>query len=169
MIRVIEGLEKWEVIKRASEGESWAYFDGLDWMKPSSQCESNLILLMNRLDAAIIDTSTPEIDWSKFDWDFFNQYGGLCIVTAENIAYKIDEPPLSPLYDLSESPFYYWPGGECPVPDNVEVEVLLRNGRSHKDTACGWGDSWEDGAVNLSDDYMLDIIAFRITGIISNG
>ena len=58
---------------------------------------------------------------------------------------------------LAESPYYYWPGGKCPVPDGVETEITSRDG----DTAIGttntrfrWSHIMGDG----------DIIAFKLTG-----
>ena len=56
----------------------------------------------------------------------------------------------------SESPFYYWPGGEQPVPDNCEVEVVYRIGGKFIGSAGKreWRHIPRSG----------DIIAFRLTG-----
>lgn len=154
-IKVIEGLKPWEVMKRASEGEPVAL-----WLKASKQwAEATRVGVLNWSDkVAIIDTSTPEIDWDKVNWDFFNQYGGLNILFYgnKNDALLQRKPELSaiPHTTLSESPFYYWAGGEQPVPDNVEVEVVYRDGQIGIPKSIAW----------MHQGYQDDIIAFRLTG-----
>jgi len=155
MIEIIEGLEPWEVMKHASEGEPVAYFK-LGWTKitvPHWNWGENSY--------AIIDTSVPVIDWGKFNWEFFNQYGGLTTgEETERFIHRIYEPTTNKdfTYNLVESPFYYWPGGECPVPGNVEVEVEFRAGPSSINTAIKF--KWNHSTY----DKLSDIIAFKLTG-----
>lgn len=50
-----------------------------------------------------------------------------------------------------------WEGGECPVPDDTMVMVMLRNGEISTSTPAGfwsWGHYGEDG----------DIVAWRVAG-----
>ena len=130
-IKVIDGLEPWEVMRRASEGEKWcARVDSCDeWLESADQSHVCLLETMLSIDVAIIDTTTPEIDWDGFDWAFFGEYGGLRI-NGNRLAFDSADFQWITA-ELRESPFYYWPGGEQPVPDNVEVEVVLRDGSIH--------------------------------------
>jgi hypothetical protein len=153
-IKVIEGLKPWEVMKRASEGEPVAAMfrgsvDGK--LKEIGMCRWDWATYL----FFIIDTSKPEFDWDGFNWDFFNQYGGLWVDCGiETI--QIDSAP-SGTPAIGESPFYYWHGGEQPVPDNVEVEGIYREGDKGPQLKARDYHWQNDGA----DD---DIIAFRITG-----
>ena len=56
-----------------------------------------------------------------------------------------------------QQPWLNWRGGECPVPDGMMVEVTLRDGRPHTESAkrCDW--------VHRGNNS--DIIEYRITGI----
>ena len=126
-IKIVEGLLPWQVMKRASEGEVVTYrrkrpsgIEVAEWV-----CNNFPQFDWATNEYGIIDTSTPAIDWDKFDWDFFNQYGGLrCTYDDRKRSISLVAAPIDP-EDLAivESPFYYWLGGEQPVPDMVEVEV----------------------------------------------
>jgi hypothetical protein len=81
-------------------------------------------------EVAIIDEA---LDWGKFDWNFFNQYGGVRAFNREVYISLHGEESYILLhgdeelddFTLRESPLYYWPGSEAPpVPDNVEVQVI---------------------------------------------
>lgn len=162
MIKVIEGLEPWEVMKRASEGEKWVFNGELGWAEGFNQ-SALAHFISDEVKVAIIDTTTTEIDWDKFDWDFFNQYGGLLL----NDWHKYCRSPLSPPDDefcsdgVSESPFYYWAGGEQPVPNNVEVEVVHRDSEKLMQNAKAFNWSHQSEVNSFS---HTDIIAFRLTG-----
>ena len=165
-IKVIEGLEDWEVMKRAGEGEpvaaKHALVDNGEWFElekePGIGCKFNF----QTYSYAIIDITTPEIDWDKFDWDFFNQYGGLGVIFPDGPDMLRER--ISSIKDVNsgdimllESPFYYWPGGGQPVPDNVEAEIILRDGAKVKRKAQTF--EWSVGGRDPG-----DIIAFKLTG-----
>ena len=106
-----------------------------------------------------------EIDWDGFDWDFFNRYGGIGVIfpdgpdmLLENI--KSPKDVNSADIMLRESPFYYWAGGEQPVPDKVEVELIYRDVDKESD-------KWPAGERQWGlYDSNRDIIAFKLTGIV---
>ena len=156
-IKIVEGLKSWEVMKRASEGEPVAVRDAASepWRRVVCAC-------WNWLESqyAIIDTTAPEIDWSGFDFEFFNQYGGLPVKRGEHVM-RLRGPVASERsseFILHESPFYYWPGGDtAPVPDNVEVEVVRGDHMHLLGTKMSWHITEQANAI----------IAFRITGNVS--
>jgi len=158
-IKVIEGLEPWEVMKRASEGEAVAL-----WLAASKQwVDASLCGCLKWDDkVAIIDTTTPEIDFDEFYWDFFGLYGGV-LLAKDGV--QIDTETLWSNTDnitILESPFYYWPGGEQPVPDNVEVEFVWFNvgnyhGAATRSITIG---SFKD----IDEDQIPYLIAFKLTG-----
>jgi len=168
-IKVIEGLEPWEVMKRASEGEAVAEYRaqviGLNESSPEPDVYQEAgwykvdtpLWRWNTNKYAIIDTTTPEIDFDEFYWDFFGLYGGVLLakdgvqIGAETLWSNTDN------ITILESPFYYWPGGEQPVPDNVEVEVvflLMDSG----------GRDLEIHAAKDVDWRGFNLIAFKLTG-----
>ena len=165
-VKAIKGLAPWEVMRRASEGEPWAYYYGTlenRWIDAQEfDFERMCDMVVHGRKIAIIDTATPEIEWDKFDWDFFNQYGGLLIDCGLLFACDNPEKAKDNNAELRESPLYYWPGGEQPLPDNIEVEVcksvaISINGAPslHKNIDIGKAGSfhWDDG---------VDI--FKLTG-----
>ena len=161
-IKVIAGLEPWEVIKRAGDGEQFAYrdyddFDG-NWKTPSGS--THLRWNMHKYEFAIIDTTTTSIDWDKVDWDFFNQYGGIPVLTPDIREIRRTSINQDLWNELRESPFYYWPGGAQPLPDNVEVEVIFRDDQQsiRRAGASEWA------RVFAHDERLADIIAFKLTG-----
>ena len=163
-IKVIKGLEPWEVMKRAGDGEPVAirqrYSNG-DWRLYSHKGFDFI-----HFEFAIIDTTTPSIDWDGFNWDFFNQYGGLrCNYDDGKRSISIKETPADP-EDLAivKSPSYYWPGGEQPVPDNVEIETVWRDGSTMTEKASDF--EW---AHFRSGRCMGDTIAFKLTGRVCDG
>jgi hypothetical protein len=160
-IKIVPNLQPWEVMKRASEGESVALCISPPHADVKWESVEDVSWNWGEFIYAIIDTTAPEIDWSGFDFDFFNQYGGLgtSSVADSSRKYVTKSEPLSPeVIKIRESPFYYWPGGDkAPVPDNVEVEVIMRSGT--------------DGTVGEAHYFKwgnhTSIIAFRITGNVS--
>lgn len=163
-IKIIEGMRPWEVMKAADEGNRVAFrgrvMENGRPMPPSEWCEANTSALWDwkTYNYAIIDDSQPIIEWDKFDWEFFNQYGGLFVITekfggvlAMDANFSNDNATA-----LQESPFYYWPGGECPVPRDVEVETIYNN-------AAGGRTEMKSIAKDIHWDDC-DIIAFRLTG-----
>ena len=168
-IKVIKNLKPWEVMRRAGEGEPVAavYLGSTEGALREEDCDVKMD--WSAFIYYIIDTTTPEIEWDKFDWDFFKRSGfsGLP-VTYENITDCIGSPPAYPdICELRESPFYYWPGGEQPVPDDAGIKVVLRNGSTHEGSASMWAKAWGDGATNPSEiscNKDKDIISFKLTG-----
>jgi hypothetical protein len=61
-----------------------------------------------------------------------------------------------------QSTFTYWPGGECPLPEGVQLEIVMRNGESMTIGAqyCCW-----DRSSEVSENFDSDIIAYRIIGL----
>ena len=168
-IKIVEGLQPWEVMKRASEGDPVAIK-----MSHSTElfreCTFTPKFNWDKCLYAIIDIpATPAVAWGRFDWAFFKQYGGVSIKEMLPLigdAYDtIKTPPaFGADFELRESPFYYWPGGDtAPVPDNVEVELILRDGTPPKPMAAGMLRDWAYG-LNKAEQCSGDIIAFRLTG-----
>ena len=164
-MKLIKDLKQWEVLKRASEGEPFAYRRryGLvaganEWEKPEGTTHTEWN--MSEYEFAIIDTTEPELDWSKFNWGFFEQYGGLLVV-GDNIKYNWTRwlPAHHSKLDLRESPLYPWTGGECPVPGNVEVEIVLRDVLGESSYINSASSLWWKHKKDID-----DIIAFKITG-----
>ena len=162
-IKVIEGLEIDAVVGRhIDNGCRVARYRATQkrWIE-CPNLMSILLAIRDGMDIAIIDTATPEIEWDKFDWDFFNQYGGLMVEIGGgnfSVSSMDDATRNHDSYELRESPFYYWLGGEQPVPDNIKIEIILRGGINKVSTAGGC--DWSHGGVNPS----ADIIAFKLTG-----
>jgi len=161
-IKTLKDLKPREVMKRASEGESWAVLYNVDsvYKRPDNQSFKNLCnCVANFIHVTIIDTSEPVIDWDKFDYKFFNQYGGLPVHNdgIEGWMHKAEDNYIFNVDGLVKSPFYHWQGGKCPVPDSVEVEIIYRTGVGHVAAAgeCGW---FTDMIAENN------IIAFRLTG-----
>jgi len=164
-IKTIDGLELWEIVKRVSDGEKWAVYSNNGYVDPelySIQSLAKYIMCADKV--AIIDTSTPEIDWEAFNWDFFNQYGGIPVIFPDGPDMLLER--IKSIKDVNsgdimirESPLYYWAGGEQPVPDNVEVEVEYRHGGEY--TADAGGFDWDYTEIEPPRD---DIIAFKLTG-----
>ena len=161
-IKVIENIERWKVMLRASEGEQIAYWDNerQEWLKSFDgfRDQNGIPLPLFGVRLAIIDTTTPEINWDDFNWDFFNQYGGL--LTCFNYGSECDNMIVRSTIEcgtykmeLRESPPYPWQGGECPLPDGIEVEVTYRYGERDKA-----GVPWSHTNGNY------DIIAFKLIG-----
>lgn len=199
-IKIIEGLEPWEVVKRASEGEPVASRIRVgphptSWSKAKPARWNSIVY-----DYAIIDTAIPEINWEEFNYEFFNQYRGLPVRnsvhlheylinfpidsgnspitfavnstdieftdpgTGEIITYRFDNEEWAVLKrsgvrELRESPFYYWPGGECPVPGNVEVEVKCWPGDQGPGPGTAKSFTWDRNPGT-----NRNIVAFRLTG-----
>lgn len=70
--------------------------------------------------------ATPKQQWyDQVDWEYFAANGGLMVSGGYSSTFRATNK--AHVHDgmaLAESPFwYYWPGGECPLPDNVKVEV----------------------------------------------
>lgn len=163
-IKIIEGLEPWQVMKRASEGASVAVR-----YKTVPRTRSWVRLMAENWDwvhfeYVIIDTSTSETDWDGVDWDFFNQYGGLPVIvfdgqfTITSLYNRAGDILDGETVEPRESPLYYWAGGGMPVPANVEVEIALRSGM--KKTGAAGGYSWRNDTCPNVD----DIIGVKITG-----
>ena len=167
-IKVIEGLEPIEVMKRVLAGEELAAKHGDTWGRSWSddgiEFRHMCQLIANGREIAIIDTSTPEIDWNKVKWQFFSLYGGIQLLIDGEPMDDEQEWGLHDNVTFAESPFYYWVGGEQPVPDNVEVEVIRREGGSEI-YAAGQIRTWSNDRLHRQDRY--DIIAFKLTGGVS--
>lgn len=73
------------------------------------------------------------------------------------------EKRIANVYNWPEN-FIYWPGGECPVPDGLEFEYIVRAGVTHSNelrlaSSHGWNHICVGG----------DIIAYRLTGGVMEG
>lgn len=175
-IKVIEGMEPDEVMRaHRVEGKRIAqdYKGGTDW----SEIYYEPLWNWAKCDYAVIDDSQPEIDWDGFDWDFFNQYGGLPFESkfAEDMDGSKTKLLANSALDISDygltslrpSPFYHWPGGKQPVPDNVEVEIkyIAIYSEIHSKiittTIKACDIEWEHG---IAENLDGDVIAFRLTG-----
>jgi len=153
-IKIIEDLEPWEVMRRACEGKPVVYraVHNGTWREDKHPAWN-----WYQFNYAIIDTTEPVIDWSKFNYKFFNEYGCLPVAykgRSRFVTNSVIQRDTS--FCLRESPFYYWPGGKCPVPSNVEVEVILRN--AYKTVISAGNYRWTHTGK------QADIIAFRLTG-----
>jgi len=163
-IKVVEGLEPWQVLERASEGEPVASLTMIGkWVEVFGWTTKSLAgRIADGRKIAIIDTTTPKTDFNdpKWNWDFFNQYGGVPVGWLCSVGYA-KTAKITDGCSLRESPFYYWPGGEQPVPDNVEVEVIMRNYNSVADTGTQQAHifTWQHDSEGMD-----DIIAFKLTG-----
>lgn len=164
-MKVIE-MPPWDVMKEvATNGKRFAIKTSTgNWQAPSDNSRYTDIInwLVEGHGVALIDDSIPYVDWNDFDWTFFNQYGGIQILFGDLKQYIMH--PSKKERQLCTSPFYHWPGGKCPTPPNVEIEVILRNGHRHTDRADYWDEAWDDGTMYPSTDSDRDIIAFRLTG-----
>ncbi len=162
-MNIIEGLKPWEVMKAYEEdGKRVAYrmIPNEEWHDAPTP-----VWDWRRKNYAIIDDTAPVIDWDGFNWEFFNQYGGVLIKPDDS---GLPSPtsvnhalPVGFDVQLREAPFYPWFGGECPVPGNAEVEVVfmvltrgiggvMRNYITGRADAINWADQ--------------NLIAFRLTG-----
>ena len=64
---------------------------------------------------------------------------------------------------IEQAEFTYWPGGECPLPDGVMVEVIFRDGGKKTDVAVDKL-RWEH-FLSAREFTGSDIIAYRILGL----
>jgi len=155
-------MKSWEVIREVTENQKrWAYSVGCGdqiWSEPQDQSVDQLMYrIFTKYHVAIIDDSHPDINWEKFNWDFFDQYGGLpalsasgapTVISKRSLILHIDSPT------LRTTPFFYWPGGEQPVPNNVEVEVIVWIDHKRTMTEVASAIDWNDE----------ELLAFRLTG-----
>jgi hypothetical protein len=164
-IKVIEGLSWWEVARQVDEeGKRFAFKCQGEWTAAIVHKESNVLAYLElKRQVAIIDDTKPEIDWDGFDWDFFNQYEGVkMVMSGGNNPYIMatNKDIAEFVGQLAPSPFYYWPGGKQPVPDNVEVEVEdvfeddAENVNSERQTLAARGVRWNSDRL----------VSFRLTG-----
>lgn len=153
--------EPWKVMKAASEGKRVAMKNNDGSYRENMQ--PRLIPFGQFIvgNVAIIDESQPEINWNGFDWEFFNQYGGLAVDSAGE--HKLDGFVhfCSNENKLRESPFYPWFGGKCPVPGSCEVRIRFVYPLGHEGkigikeyTYAAKDVDWMDSAN----------VAFRLTG-----
>lgn len=164
--------EPWKVMKAASEGKRVVrkmIEESSDNYRPYDAPKWNWAVY----DYAIIDDSQTELTeewWEGFDWEFFKPYHGLTVWIGDALTFLPRHGVLPKDWDckLAESPFYYWGGGECPVPGNVEVEVQRRNG--YRDIERASKLKWDylmlrNPEPNLAyQPHHMDIISFRLTG-----
>jgi hypothetical protein len=173
-MNIIKGLKKWEVMKAVEEGKPWAA-SGLEddvWIRMHGSMKAMGACLAQGHDIAIIDEpKEPVIEWDEFDWGFFTQYGGLQMRYSgsrpEGYASTRRDAPIAAdarKWELRESPLYPWTGGECPVPGNVEVEVVRRIDQSFRDEMFYIGEASKFPWNHVGGSCAWDVIAFRITG-----
>jgi len=161
-IKVIEGLKPWEVMKAFEEGKgvAFAFKGGCDWSV--NECPTWNWVAM---DYAVIDDSHPVIPWDEFDWEFFNQYGGLLVIYCGQERMRKHTNSDAAYDGLLASPFYPWFGGKQPVPDCVEVEIEKV---TINYSACNVATSISRKHETMqAKDVVWDwrnIVAFRLTG-----
>lgn len=175
-MRTVPDLEPWEVMKAASEGKRIAFKwrEGPGNIPAIQECSYPPAFDWHRCEYFVI--VPPNNHWDEFDYEFFNQYGGLPvtyisggptegITDGRNLHWLDDNATLRP------SPFYFWGGGACPVPENAEVDVWYR-GKDTEITLAGnlqWSHSPFDSPMDSSLKSALgDIIAFRLTGNVAS-
>lgn len=172
MIKVIEGLPWYEVARQVEEeGKRFVFrldAASLANLKLSNNGwnhgDSTVEIKKGHLEFGIVDESKPVIDFDGFEWEFFEPYGGVCIL-VDGCAFRVygkDHAFIkTEVVTLRESPLYPWVGGECPVPGNVEVTVTNRNGFEFTLPAfqCNFEHKYDEPSKHGN-----DIINFRLTG-----
>jgi hypothetical protein len=144
------------------------YGMGIDWQRVAIPTWNPDLYYKLEKSALHPDNIKPKkrlIDWSKMPRGAMTNYGMLWEATSPNVIWLIADKE-DGLYSRSQhtlrlaeqTQFTYWGGGECPVPDGVVVEVTTRERVVYARES-----------VNLiwrhDDDYLTDIIAYRITGL----
>jgi hypothetical protein len=114
------------------------------------------------------------IDWSKMPRGTMTNCGEfLGFSSPHPISRKIYPQCLRASFDSSsynmeqlrlaeQTQFTYWGGGECPVPEGVVVEAILRDGDKYKNPT-----SWRHAIIN-DEPHCGDVIAYRIIGLASD-
>lgn len=157
-IKIIEGMSNGDVMnayEQMFQPLAYRQRGSEDWVKTSYPLWD-----WYTYEYAIIAPSLPPINWNDVDWGFFNQYGGVPLLynglpMKENQTWDSSND-----VTFATSPYYYWPGGECPLTVSVEVEVILRGGDTLTLEAEGvnWGTTLNS---------LRQVIAFKLTGRIS--
>lgn len=154
MTMKIKECEPWEAMKASMEGKRVAVYSNVNKLWAEKVCEH----FYSNATYGIIEES--ELVWNKFDWDFFNQYGGIWVVGKANTKHRVMESDTkchpNSCKKLIESPWYSWSGGEQPVPDNVEVEVVWFDKVNIRSTYKNRADE-----LDWDNPYLL---VFRLTG-----
>lgn len=107
------------------------------------------------------------IDWSKMPRGTMTNRGTLLSYSERRFATilstcnsYVGETEIRNLRLKEQTQFTYWGGGECPVPEGVVVECILRKGI--KLNNCSRNLYWKHDSVVEQDRH---IIAYRITGL----
>ena len=118
---------------------------------------------MKVLDWSKMPSGVPVVAWNSNEQGRRPLFFGRLLNLPKNPYFCPDEyggivGTLFQCIELREqAEFTYWPGGECPLPDGVMVEVVHRSGFERKGVATDF--EW-DKQLEYS-----DIIAHRILGL----
>jgi len=175
MIKVIKGMHPDEVMREVREnGKRWAAKTKStgEWILDDGGLAAIAKAISLGYEIAIVDDTPPPINWKEFDWGFFNQYYGVPVAYSNgNKSYCVEEPSQSDIgyfgYVLRKSPIYFWLGGKCPVPDNVEVDVFYRKDGNRITKRAGNIDWTHWACVAQTESFRdpnKDIIGFQLTG-----
>jgi len=151
-IEVIPCLKVWEVIEKISNGERWVVMAlGGNWVEQHyHDIKSVCKFIAAGKEVAIINDGASTI-WCKFNFNFFNQYGGL--PTSDGFIRNFHDVHDDETTFLVESPYYYWTGGESPVPEDVLIEAIDIESFPTRSKAKNF--NWENEG---------SVVAFKILG-----
>ena len=65
---------------------------------------------------------------------------------------------------VRENHWHSWTGGECPLPEGLKIEVLLRSGATGIKNVGSLNLQWEHYHCDLQT-CLTDIIAFKVLGV----
>ena len=116
------------------------------------------------------------IDWNKMPKGEMIEYGSTlktqfgeliyiyqdcaCVYVKETTNIDFVGFDVLKLAKPDKQPWLLHMGGECPVPDDVKVDLLFRDGDMHEAQGCQYYE-WEYGQTHSPES---DIIAYRVIG-----
>ena len=63
---------------------------------------------------------------------------------------------------IRENHWHFWQGGECPLPEGLEIEIMYRCGEAEESLILYHRRIWSNNWLHNSEKY--DIIAFKVLG-----